>query len=280
MWSRTESRRQTFPLLPEMMWLQGSLVLHLEYFQHEKGDEVGADELQWVCKCRWLRQGAQEALFLAVPGQPLFLSLCFLCLPSLNGCSLLFFPYPTIACSSTLLPWQFPTAPEPAAASPTDLCLSPTLTALPAGSSLLPALLASAICYAPAPPSPPSQPSIALPTNTWCCYLREGPWAPLWFSLVLPLAWPPPSLTQVCKSLLPMSASKLVYPPPIPAFITLPKWSDISSAEASRRCSQYPNHESWHNKWRQSAGGPGHLSHRATSRCQLHYSLKLPEKIT
>lgn len=46
MWSRTESRRQTFPLLPEMMWLQGSLVLHLEYLQHEKGDEVGADELQ------------------------------------------------------------------------------------------------------------------------------------------------------------------------------------------------------------------------------------------
>lgn len=46
---------------------------------------------------------------------------------------------------------------------------------------------------------------------------------PPWFSLVLPLAWSPPSLTQVCKSLLPMSASKLVYPPPIPAFITLPK---------------------------------------------------------
>lgn len=183
-------------------------------------------------------------------------------------------------CSCSLLPWQLPTAPEPAAAASTDLCLSPTLAAFSGGSSLLPALLASAICCAPAPPSPPSQSSVALPMSTWCCYLREGPWTPLWFSLVLPLTWPPPSLTQVCKSLLPMSASKLVYPPPIPAFITLPKWSDISSAEASRRCSQYPNHESWHNKWRQSAGGPGHLSHCATSRCQLHYSLKLPEKIT
>lgn len=110
---------------------------------------------------------------------------------------------------------------------------------------------------------------------------QEGPWAAfLGFALCFLSLGHHPSPSQVRKSLLPMSASKLVYPPPISAFITLPKWSDISSVEASRRRSRYPNHKSWHNKWRQSAGGLGHLSHRTTSRCQLHYSLKLPEKIT
>lgn len=114
---------------------------------------------------------------------------------------------------------------------PLDLCLllppqsvsfAPIVP--PGGSSQLPTLSGPDFCCIPAPLSPPAWScSIALPTNTWCHYLRKGLEHPPWFSLVLPLAWSPPSPTQVCKSLLPMSASKLVYPPPIPAFITLPK---------------------------------------------------------
>lgn len=104
------------------------------------------------------------------------------------------------------------------------LSVSSAPTVPPGGSSLLPTLSGPDFCCIPDPLSPPAWScSIALPINTWCHYLRKGLEHPPWFSLVLPPAWSPPSPTQVCKSLLPMSASKLVYPPPIPAFITLPK---------------------------------------------------------
>lgn len=213
-----------------------------------------------------------------IPCSPFHPASCS-CLPPYI-CFPLVFHHPTITWISTLLhqplPWALGPVPAPCS-SISCFCTRCSSWWL----FLLSTLSGPDFCCIPDPLSPPAwSRSIALPTNTWCHYQRKGLEHPPWFSLVLPLAWSPPSPTQVCKSLLPMSASKLVYPPPIPAFITLPKWSDISSAEASRRCSQYPNHESWHNKWRQSAGGPGHLSHCATSRCQLHYSLKLPEKIT
>lgn len=270
------------------MWLQDCPKLHVELFPHEKTDGFSGERLQWAPVLHFLSIYALDRLLVSISllhsDRTTFLTLPFTLLLAPAS------PHMSAFWLSSIIPplHELLLYFNNHFHQPLDLCLllpPPSVSSAPTvptgGSSLLPTLSGSDFCCIPPPLSPPARScSIALPTNTWCHYLRKGLEHPPWFSLVLPLAWSTPSPTQVCKSLLSMSASKLVYPPPIPAFITLPKWSDISSAEASRRCSQYPNHESWHNKWRQSAGGPGHLSHCATSRCQLHYSLKLPEKIT
>lgn len=241
-------------------------------FPCEKSDELSGYELQQAPELQLLSVYALDMLiirvFLLQSTMTTSLSPCFFCLPS----------------STWLLSVCLPSSQH--------YSTNPSTSPAAFYSTILSCPHCSSCCLFPLPV--PLHVLHSSPTIHSCLVLLHCPphkhivplsqgralSTPPWFSLVLPLSWLPPSLTQVCKSLLPMSASKLVYPPPIPAFITLLKWSDISSVEASRRCSQYPNHESWHNKWRQSTGGPGHLSHCATSHCQLHYSLKLPEKIT
>lgn len=90
---------------------------------------------------------------------------------------------------------------------------------LPVGpSSHLPSCLGPGIC----PLLPPAQ----RPGPAQCSDLgsaQQKGLGPLWFSLVPPCARALLSPSRVRKSLLPVSAGKLVYPPPNPAFITLPK---------------------------------------------------------
>lgn len=61
------------------------------------------------------------------------------------------------------------------------------------------------------------------PLHLWRTRAQERGLAQLWLSVVPPCAWALLSPSGVRKSLLPVSAGKLVYPPPNPAFITLPK---------------------------------------------------------
>lgn len=142
------------------------------------------------------------------------------CEPS-RDCFLLIFHYPTITRSSSLVPFTSPCT--------CSCCFLLHQSFLPAPSFLV-ALPCSPqpqvlTCVALQPHHPLLLGPAPLPSPQTHSAIISGKGLehPPWFSLVLLLAWSPPSLPQVCKSLLPMSASKLVYPPPIPAFITLPK---------------------------------------------------------
>lgn len=69
----------------------------------------------------------------------------------------------------------------------------------------------------------PSRLWLLCPLHSRRTRARKRALAQLWLSVVPPCAWALLSPSGVRKSLLLVSAGKLVYPPPNPAFITLPK---------------------------------------------------------